>query len=759
MGGYPVIRMPAKLHQLSKRKSAFGRLLLNATLVVGVLACFAAPVPGQQWRSGQDSPVHDSDRLIPLSGKVETLENDDVRVSFDSVSGALVEFLNKKTNWNIQTSPELGQSFRVFAPTAERSYNPVLGARNKLASMTKSSDGQSLTMVWRSLQSEYRGTLDITLTGKVALDGADVDFNMEVKNNSGSTISSVEWPIVGALQKPAAAQQMSRVTFIYGTGSQVPLYPLFRNEHGYYGTNFPTQEGQGRYNIVLAGKEGLYIGDHDTAFNDVVHFTFALQPGYDDSFDERVPEIAAISGHPVGIVTAAEHFPFVPSGQSMALAQIVLSPFEGDWHHGADVYRHWHATWFHRPVTPAWAEDLNSWQQIQINSSEDDLRTPYRELPQRAAEAAKAGINAIQLVGWNNGGQDRGNPSHDTDPRLGTHEELKEAISKIQATGVHLILFNKYTWVDTSTPAYKNGLEAHVAHDPNGEPYIYNGYMYQTPEQLANINTRHFAVACTPDPYWLDLSAKEFRKLIDLGASGMLYDEVQHHGPANFCFSHKNGQLLAQSLWAGDSLLGQRFHDIVKSTVGEKNFLISGEAAYDLETRYYSLTYHRISTGHIPLERYDDPTLPMMIAVTGFDDREMINEALRYRYIMSYEPFNFKGNLSDFPLTLNYGLKMDAFRRKYKEYLWDAEFRDDQDAAITVSGAPYRSFSSFRRPDGKHAVVVVNTLDQPMTASVVLMAPVTGATLSWTSPDDPELHPFGGTLQVPARSAVVVLEH
>jgi hypothetical protein len=400
---------------------------------------------------------------------------------------------------------------------------------------------------------------------------------------------------------------------------------------------------------------------------------------------------------------------------------------------------------------------LNSWQQIQINSSEDDLRTPYRDLPERAAEAAKAGINAIQLVGWNKGGQDRGNPSHDTDPRLGTWQDLHDAISKIQATGVHVILFNKYTWVDTSNPDYKT-LEAHVAHDPNGQPYIYTGYMYQTPEQLANINTRRFAVACTPDPFWQDLSATEFRKSIALGASGILYDEVQHHGGANYCFTHKNGQLVAESLWAGDSMLGQRFRDIIKSTVGQQKFLLAGEAAYDLETRYYSLTYHRISTGHIPLERYDDPMLPMMIAVTGFDDREMINEALRYRYIMSYEPFNFKGNLSDFPLTLNYGLKMDAFRRKYKDYLWDAEFRDDQDAVVTVAGAPFQSFSSFLRADGKYAVVVVNPSTAPLTATVSLSSPVAGATLYWTSPDGPDLHPFAGTVEVPGRSAVVVLE-
>ena len=741
--------------RLTGRESSSGRRTLAIVLALVFGGMTLQTARAQVSLSGQDSPVHDSDRMTPASGKLITLENDDVRVAFDTVSGALAQFVSKRTGWNVQTSAELGESFRIFAPTAERSYNPVLGARNKLASITKSADGRSVTLVWSSLKSEYRGSLDITLTGTVSLNGPDVAFDMQVRNNSGSTISSVDWPVIGALQKPADTITMERLTFTYGTGEKAPLFPTFQNDRGYYGTNYPIQMGQGRYNLVLAEHEGLYLGTHDTSFNEVTRYTFELKPGYSDSFSGEVPKASAVSQHPVRITASVEHFPFVPSGHTVDLARIVLSPFQGDWHHGADVYRRWHAMWFQRPVTPSWAEKVNSWQQLQINSAEDDLRTPYRDLPQRAMEAAKDGINAIQLVGWNNGGQDRGNPSHDTDPRLGTHDELKAAIAKIEAMGVHVILFNKYTWIDASTDAYHGELGKHVARDPNGEPYIYHGYEYQTPEQLADMNTRRLAVACTPDPYWLDLSAKEFRKSIDLGASGILYDEVLHHGGADYCFSHQDGQLVAQSLWAGDSILGERFRDVIKSTVGEKKFLMSGEAAYDLETRYYSLTYHRISPGHIPLERYDDPYLPMMIAVTGFDDRNMMNEALRYRYIMSYEPFNFKGDLQDFPVTMAYGLKVDALRRKFSDYLWNAEFRDEQDAKVEVDHAAYPSFSTFRRADGKRAVVLVNTANTPITAKVTLEH---ATNLAWVSPEDSAFHASDGTVQVAGESAVVVME-
>ena len=738
----------------SSRNSFFVSLeiLGPVVLLLGLTVALRAQAP---WLSGQDSPAHDSDRLTPVSGQTITLENSDVTLGFDAVSGALIEIENKHTGWQIQQSPELGESFRLFAPTPERSYSPVLGARNHLTSIEKSKDGRSLTMVWKSLVSEYRGTLDITLKGTVSLDGPDIAFDMEIENRAGYTVTTIDWPIIGALTAPAGSASLERMTPSYGSANLIPLYPSFQNQRGYFGTNYPIQMGAGRYDLVLAANQGLYLGNHDVTDEEITRFTFELKPGFGDSFDSSVPRDSSISKHPVRIVASIQHYPFVPSGSATKLARVLLSPFEGDWHRGADVYRRWRATWFHPPVGPAWVEGVHSWQQIQINSAEDDLRTPYRDLPRRAAEAAKAGVDAIQLVGWNNGGQDRGNPSHDTDPRLGTYEDLKMAIARIQAMGVHVILFNKYTWVDTSTPAYESGLKDHVAHDPNGQPYIYSGYEYQTPEQLADINTRRLAVACTPDPFWQDLSAKEFMKSIDLGASGILYDEVNHHGGANFCFDRKDGQLIAQSIWPGDSMLGRRFHDIVKSTVGEANFLFAGEDPYDLEQRFYRLMYFRISPGHIPLDRYDDPFLPIMIAVTGFDDREMINAALRYRYILSYEPFNFKGNLSDFPLTLAYGVKMDAFRRKYQDFVWNAEFLDTQEANVTVAGEPFSSFSTFKRTDGKLAIVLVNNESRNIEAKVSLDH---AASLIWTSPEDPDDHSFTGSVRVPARSAVVVIE-
>src|SRR5262249_32783097 len=156
-----------------------------------------------------------------------------------------------------------------------------------------------------------------------------------------------------------------------------------------------------------------------------------------------------------------------------------------------------------------------------------------------------------------------------------------------------------------------------------------------------------------------------FDKSIDLGASGILYDEAFHHWSATHCFSEHHGHRAPATLWSGDLRLAQRFCDVVRNKLGAEKFLLAAEAPFDLEQQYYGLSYFRILPGHIPVERFIDPFYPIMIAVCGFDDREMINRALLYRYIISYEPFNFKGDLTDFPLTLEYGKKIDSLRRRY----------------------------------------------------------------------------------------------
>jgi hypothetical protein len=747
---------PAGKNRKLQRRDFLQTVAAGGALVPALgAATFAMPISASQ--------TSDAPSIAPSKGPDEpdivSLENGTLRVSFDAHSGALVGLESKLTGWRIQNRRELGRSFVMFAPMPDRHFNPILGEKNPLAGMEKSSDGKSITFIWKDLESEHAGRLDITLKGTATLDENGLTFDAAIANHSALVVNSVSYPILGDLAAPEGEKSLTRINMEYAAMRRTPLFPDFSNERGYFGVDYPIQmvPTPGRpFVLVSAGQHGLYAGDHDTTSMELIQWTFELKPGYVDSLDNKDPAGESISGHPVSIVFSVTHFPITAAGESMVLSRVVLQPYKGTWHHGIDIYKQWRGTWFKRPPAPAWSQQVHSWQQLNIDSSEDDLRLRYEDLPKIGRDCAKYGVKAIQLVGWNNGGQDRGNPSHDTDPRLGTKEQLRDAIAQIQGMGVNIILFNKYTWSDITTEWFRKELIRYAALDPYGDYYQYQGYRYQTPTQLAEINPRRFAVMCMNSPRWREVCAHEFQKSIDLGAAGILYDEVQHHGTANYCFSADHGHHMPADIYAGDALLGAELRKIAAESGRE--FLFSGEAPYDLELRHYSLSYFRIGADHVPLHRYIDPYQPMMVAATGFNDREMINACLRFRYVICYEPYNFKGHLDDFPLTMEYGRKVDALRSRYKDYLWDAEFWDTLGAEVLVDGKPCTSYSVFGHPEtAKRAVVIVNQSEpKPITATVRLTERA-GKLVSVT-PERPDPQSSSGTLIIPPRSAAVLLE-
>ncbi len=371
-----------------------------------------------------------------------------------TVSGALLALESKATGWRIQCRPETGLSFRLLVPLPDRRNNQVLGRDQTLSEATKAPDGRSVRFVWRNLLSEHGGPMDITFTGVVCLGEDGLKFEGEVANRSGHTVECAYYPCLGDLAHPEGCESFAHFNYNYGRLEKHGLFPNFSGERGYWGVDRPTHMSaypDTPFAMLASPEEGLYVGCHDTSVRNMVAFMAELYPGPVTQFGDVVPAEAAIGGPMVRIEFNVVHFPYVQPGETTALAPIVLKAFRGTWHKGVDCYTSWRKTWFKRPPHPQWVDAVHSWQQIHINSPEDELRCRYTELVKYGEDCAKHGVAAIQLVGWNHGGQDRGNPLHDPDPRLGTWQELKDAIEKIQAMGVKLILFSKFTWADRST--------------------------------------------------------------------------------------------------------------------------------------------------------------------------------------------------------------------------------------------------------------------------------------------------------------------
>lgn len=703
-------------------------------------------------------PPLDEKGIVPL-----VLEDPTLKAVFDGKTGRLVSLINKKTGWHIQGRGALSRSFRLAVPLPGRRDNCVYGERQEIRSAELSDDNRKVVFTWNKLLSDCGKELNIEFKGVAELTGNGLQFSATVNNKSSLTVETVYWPYLGDVKPPEKQKVLNWMYFEYAGGLNTgPVYPFFNNQRGYFGVDYPIQIYNTQYShfgLLGNDNEGLYVGYPDTTDQQLVNFTFELKPGYEYAENMgrgTVPVKDSIGGGPAHIEYSCVHFIFAGPSESVEVMPVILKPYAGDWHAGANFYKTWRKSWIRSLPGPAWAKNVHSWMQYHINSSEDYPRSTYKDLVKLARECSRHGVKAIQLTGWNLGGQDRGNPSHDTDPRLGTWEDLRNAIEESKKMGVNIILFSKYTWADQSQPWFRNELIKYAIKDPYGNYYNYPGYQYQTAVQLEDINTRRLIPMCPLSSKWRETANIEFRKAIELGAAGMLYDECQHHGQCFYCFDRSHGHHVPADVFSGDILLETGFRKIAREMNPE--YLFAGESCRDLQLRSYNISYFRIDRNYVPMHRYVAPEAEMMIAVIGHNDRNTINQALLYRFIISYEPRNFKGHLDEFPLTIEYGSKVDSLRKRYADFLWDAEFIDTQGAKVSVSKGGEIFYTVFiNHKTGKKAVVISNpSYDQSVSVSV---EPENGThKYLMASPESPETAESDGKADIRPLSAVVFME-
>ncbi len=692
-----------------------------------------------------------------------TLSSDRATATFSLNTGALVGFESTSTGWNVISRPKLGLSFRLLMPLADRRNNSVFGVEQDSPIITYGS--ASIRFEWNSVRSEFGGVHAVNVVQVYTLAGAALSVETFVKNNSDLTIENVFSPYLGDLRPQSLEGSLTAIRHDYGSGMAQPMWPKFENSVGYYGVDVPTQLAQkwmpgygtpvDPYTLIQADGQGVYVGVTEPS-SELVAWHAELWPGYDDSLESSVPMADEIAGVPVRIQFAAVHVPYLLPGEQRQLTPLTMEFYEGDWHAGAEVYRAWRESWLVPAVVPAWVREPHQWQQLQINSPEDELRMQFSELVQVGREAVAAGVTAIQLVGFNEGGQDRNNPSHVPDERLGGFTALKEAIAETQKLGVKVVLFAKFNWADRSTPDFRSKWINEAIKDPYGDYYLHPGYKYETVTQVLDINTRRLIPMCFLSETYLDECVRQFQILVGLGADGILYDESLHHLPTLLCFDTSHGHRYGAPTYANDRELIRRFRELVPD---REDFLFAGEAIYDWQFDAYALSYHRSENRHhLPLHRYTAARQQMMTAVTGFNDRNMINQSLVYRYIVSYEPYNFKGRLSDFPDTIAYGQRMESLRRNLRAWVWDGLFRDTVGASVVdANGAMVHPFSVFEREDGRRAVCVANYDIDAQTLHVQIDG-YKGSLWARTVDSDEWFEAVNGELQLSGRSAAVVLQ-
>lgn len=710
------------------------------------------------------------DRLSTGPGTAR-LENAFLALDIETACGRITGLLNKKTGWQVIRQPALAMGLRMVVPIENHRNNRVLGESQRLSDI-RVIDGTTARLRWDSLTGDKSGKLDISVEASIELRDAAITFSVNVINGSPHTVEEIWYPCFGGLRGPAEQPDLyCRSLNMVGGITESVLGDDFSDECGYWGVDHPTMlrgfpgpAAQVPFELLDNGVQGLYLGEHNP-HPDLVLFVHELKPGYLDSKHRRVAPGDTIGEHPAGFCVSVARMPFLPPGERCALAPVVVAAYEGDWHRGIEPYRAYRSQWYRPLPRPAWNDDIDCWMTLHINSPEGCCRYLYSELPEIMREARDSGVQALQLIGWARDGQDGAEPYQDTDPRLGSAEDLRKAIADIEALGVRVILMCKFKWCDGTVPQYAAELMPLTAKSMHGLPVYFGGYAYQTLAQHMGGGSRRVGAAlCHGSPALHALALREFGKILSLRPSGILYDELQN---CLTCFDPTHGHRPGAAMTRGSLELAGAFHAAAERAYPE-GFLFAGEGPCDHVSQIYSVNYIRSwdrtwhGGRHIPAWKYLDPGMQTATCVTGFDDREMINQCVTYGYIINYEPFNFKGRLSDFPATVDYGRKAQRLRRRLWDYLWRGRFRHTDGASVKpagCNGAAEHIYSVFDHASGgKSAVVIANQDFRNSLPAVVILNGRPDAQFDLYSIEHEEVTRCAGRVTVPPRSLVVLVE-
>lgn len=688
------------------------------------------------------------------------LATSSLRARFSRANAGLLSLESLQTGWTVAQGP--GVAFRLGIPLPGQERNAALSSEQEPPTWKIAHDRIAAT--WERVSSQHGGVHDIAVTLTVEARDEFLLLGMTITNSTPDLwVDEVRCPCLVGVQPPSAEAPLDLFQPFYGSALRHGISPSFENVPGYWGVSNPTivTVGPGHvtspglpYVLLESTDQGLYLGLGGRS-DSPLGWLAELHPGWADSMLKDVPRRDLDAPESTSVHVVGGHLPYVGPGERRALTSVALAAYHGDWHAGVDLYRRISKTWQRPPApVPGWAARLDAWQQVQLNSL-DSFTYRFDDLPGIARQCAQRGVRTIQVVGWNTGGQDIGNPVHTPDPRLGGAAGLAAAIAECQEVGVRVVLFTKFTWADKAQRDYWGRFHRWAIRNPYGDEYPYAGYAYWNLSQLWDVSAHQLVPMCFGAEEYIEFCADQFAAVVASGADGMLYDECQHHMPALVCFADDHGHRRGFPVYSRDNDLVRRFR--AAPGVGTE-FLMAGEAIYDDELEEYALSYFRTDDlSHLPVARYTRPDSMLVTAVVGFDDRIMVNQCLLYRYVISYEPYFFKGTLADIPLTVAYGTAMDVLRSNLREWFWDGEFRDTVGLSVTDEADPQhlRAALYVSRSDGSPGVVVSNESGTDVTRVSVAIDGYSGP-FAWRIIDG-DGWSDDRCITVPPRSAAVVL--
>ncbi len=643
----------------------------------------------------------------------------------DPVNGNLCGIAWKHPDLEVIQEPRLGENFRLRFPRPGKEANYFLSSQQKVSRLEERPDG--VTCHYDYLRNEGE-EIAVRVAYHICTVEGRLEFSLEIDNSTDLPSAEVFFGIIGGQNGLVNRQETESLV----PGMFSNLSPdIFRGfGGGYGGGNLGIQySAQGfeytGFTLVMGWTEffnpranvGLHYAYHDpeprlaAIYYELRPFTKTAVVGDKWPTPDDVPE-----DEPIGLTMGWLNFPYARKGTSH-FGPIALQVHAGDWHQGSALYRQWFDRHFEVKRPPTWLRKEMAWQSVIISNCEDEVFYRFRDWPKLAADAKKYDVTTFEILGWNIGGIDRGYPQYTPDPRLGTHEEFRQALMDIRRIGVHPLLFANIQVADTATALFKETLHRYAVLGKWAADYNLYGWGEGTISARLGLTRSNMTLVSPSHPEYRKLLVDQCVERVRDGGAGFQFDKAGMMGDLDF-----NPDLPTspdRSLIEGVLLT---YADILaKTREVDSDTAIASEIFMDRAFPYVDVSYARMNQIDMPSPalKYTFPEWTATICAESPGDINVMNNGMRYGLVWAVQPRHYNDSMDERltrPLSL-YVQELIRIRSKHKEVLFLGRFRDTLGAEVKA-GSNVR-YSVFEPMDmaGK-ACVVVNFGNEEETAEV-----------------------------------------
>jgi hypothetical protein len=398
-------------------------------------------------------------------------------------------------------------------------------------------------------------------------------------------------------------------------------------------------------------------------------------------------------------------YAYVPAGSSWRSSPFVIGVHEGDWHWAADKYRGWAESWMVKPNIPEKLKWSDGWYGVHFKAG-GEIKFKFKDIEDFFRDAQYLGLNHVQL--W---GQMVGDGCcyrfYYPDPRLGTVEELKKAISSVKSKGGTVgFYFN----IQAFSPFVKEYLSARRIRIPESEKipdwmgefrnYAQTNFDGSVTVQYPGREFENdgFRIMCTYSEGWQNyLVHWVVEKYLKEYGADFAYIDQTFSPPVSYCFNFAHGHKHHGCSAQGRVKTIRRLSE--EGRKHNQDFSICIEGNGDSVGQYCSL---HLYTSFSSQTMYPAPevfayTFPEYIIIDGFANppvewigkcyypdmggevglEDLINRVylLGFRFDVTPLPLGSRINRGE-PLT-EYVRRLIALRKRIKWLQYDSRFMDD----------------------------------------------------------------------------------